>query len=119
MADFKEVMRQYKRMCNTYPQCEGCPLREQDNYEWNCGPSDLPDDIEEMDIWETTVMEWARTHPEPKSPTIGDMLYFIANEMNVSILTPKDGNFSNFLNSELPEKVSNRLIRWLINKGEK
>lgn len=116
MAEFKEVIKQYKRMCKSYKDCDNCPFKTE--LGWDCEPAALIEE-EDMDIWETTVMEWARTHPEPKYPTIGDMLYFIANEMNVSILTPKDGNFSNFLNSELPEKVSNRLIRWLINKGEK
>lgn len=114
MADFKEVMRQYKRMCHTYPQCEGCPLREQEGYDWNCGPSDLPDDIEEMDIWETTVIEWARTHPEPKPITVRDLLSYIAVHIDPDTCFSVDA----LLNKEIPKKLVEQFNLRVI-KGEK
>ena len=117
MAEFKEVMKQYKRMCCAYPSCADCPFSE---LGWRdcCSPSAAPlGDDEDMDIWETTVMEWAHTHPEPKRPTIGDMLYFIGNEMNVPILN-SNTTFANFLNNELPKTTANKLVEWLKNKGE-
>lgn len=113
MAEFKEVMRQYKRMCDSCLHCVGCPFKELNLN--NCYPSSC--DEEELDIWETSVMDWARTHPEPKYPTIGDMLYFISNEMNIPILN-SNTTFTNFLNNELSETTANKLVKWLKNKGE-
>ena len=115
MAEFKEVMQQYKRMCRA-SNCGDCPLTVK--LGWDCRPNTQVTE-EDLNIWETTVMEWARRNHEPKRPTIGDMIYFIANEMNISILKPEGRDFFDFLNSELPEKVSNKLIGWLTNKGEK
>lgn len=63
MAEFKEVMRQFNRMCHTYPQCDDCPFRAEE-LGCNCQPDTLTEE-EDFDIWETTVMDWARNHPEP------------------------------------------------------
>ena len=115
MAEFKEVMRQYNRMCHTYPQCDGCPFKTE--LEWDRCRLEVLTEEEELDIWETTVMEWARNHPEPKRPTIGDILYFISNEMDIPILN-SNTTFTNFLNNELPETTANKLVEWLKNKGE-
>lgn len=115
MAEFKEVMRQYKRMCHAYPQCDGCPFREE--LGWDCEPNALVEE-EDFDIWETTVMEWARKHPEPKLSTIGDMLYFISKEMNVPILN-SNTTLTDFLNNELPETTANKLVEWLKTKENK
>lgn len=78
MAEFKEVMRQYKRMCHAYPQCNGCPFKAE--LEWDCQPDALFDE-EDMDIWETTVMDWARKHPEPVYPTIRELINYIMNKI--------------------------------------
>lgn len=79
MAEFKEVMRQYKRMCRAHPQCDGCPFR--DELEWDCELGALPDEEESLDIWETTVMDWARKHPEPIYPTIRELVNYIMNKI--------------------------------------
>ena len=72
MAEFKEVMKQYKRMCNAYSHYDGCP--------GICDPSALYDE-EDFDIWETTVMNWARNHPEPVYPTIRELVNYIMNKI--------------------------------------
>lgn len=116
--ELKDAKNIYHRICNTFvDDCFDCPFSKANI---RCDLFDTSEvDEEEIAEWERVATEWAREHPEPKYPTIGDMLYFIANEMNVSIFKPKGENLSDFLNSELPEKVSNRLIGWLIKKGEK
>ena len=78
MAEFKEVMKQYKRICNAYSHCDGCPFKELDID--ICDPSALYDE-EDFDIWETTVMDWARTHPEPVYPTIRELVNYIMNKI--------------------------------------
>ena len=59
MAEFSEVMTQYKRMCDSN-SCIGCPM------EGNCG---LQDAKLFPDVFEKCVMEWANAHPEPVYPT--------------------------------------------------
>ena len=79
MAEFKEVMKQYKRMCKSYPSCASCPFGE---LGWRdcCGSAPLGDD-EDMDIFETTVMDWAHNHPEPVYPTIRELVNYIMNKI--------------------------------------
>lgn len=116
--ELKDASNIYHRICDTFvDDCFDCPFSKANI---RCNLFDISEvDEKEIVEWERVATEWAREHPKPKYPTIGDMLYFIANEMNVSILNPKDGNISDFFNSELSEKVLNRLMWWLVNKGEK
>ena len=79
MAEFKEVMRQYNRMCHTYPQCDGCPFKTE--LEWDRCRLEVLTEEEDFDIWETTVMEWARNHPEPVYPTIRELVNYIMNKI--------------------------------------
>lgn len=68
MAEFQEVMRQKKRMCDSHKNCDRCPIFES------------PDKKREHllcsnfmhaypDIAEKLIMKWAAEHPEPKYPT--------------------------------------------------
>ena len=74
MAEFMEVAREKKRMCNVYHKrdCCGCPLNEA---EANCGVFCVryveDDDIKRV---EETVMTWAKEHPKPVYPTWGEYL---------------------------------------------
>jgi len=66
MAEFSEVMRQAKRMCNYIDNCDECPL------EYVCN-------AEEFSVFtqphmsaskmEKLVMDWAAQNPEPRYPT--------------------------------------------------
>lgn len=56
MAEFKEVIKQARRMCEAIDRrCGDCKVS-------SC-LVDVDDDLEE------TIMEWASKHPEPKYPT--------------------------------------------------
>ena len=77
MAEFQEVMRQYKRMCRV-TNCGDCPFRTE--LGWDCRPDTLVEE-EDFDIWETTVMEWARSHPEPIYPTLREVFNRMVNKM--------------------------------------
>ena len=59
MAEFNEVMRQYKRMCDSN-SCIECPMYCQ------CGMGVVKS---APDTFEKRVMEWAEAHPEPVYPT--------------------------------------------------
>ena len=67
MAEFTEVMRQARRMCESFSDghCSECPIGNADVLE--CGITVTSDmDCEEV---ERRVMQWAAEHPEPVYPT--------------------------------------------------
>ena len=67
MAQFSEVMRQAKRMCEAFNDghCSECPIGHADVLE--CGITVTSEmDCEEV---ERRVMQWAAEHPEPVYPT--------------------------------------------------
>lgn len=64
MAEYVEVMRNHKRMCDTL-DCERCPLSHGNNQ------ADLYCDTfieQNPDVAETIIMKWAKANPEPKLP---------------------------------------------------
>ena len=63
MAEFQDVMRQAKRMCDA--NCEECPLH------YTVGPI-CPIAVtgnDEIAETERIVMDWAAAHPEPRYPS--------------------------------------------------
>lgn len=65
MAEFQEVIRQARRMCERYSStCEDCPLSDSDY----CV---ISIDLAEFDTceFESKIMQWAAEHPEPQYPT--------------------------------------------------
>ena len=56
MAEFKTVVKNYKRMCDSYKVCEGCPLTK---YESTCSRFM----IEYPEKAEHIIMQWAARHP--------------------------------------------------------
>lgn len=115
--ELKDAANIYHRICDTFvdDDCFDCPFSKA-NIRCNLFNTSEVDE-EEIVKWERVATEWARTHLKPKYPTIGDMLYFIGNEMNIPILN-SNTTFTNFLNNELPETTANKLVEWLKNKGE-
>lgn len=68
MAEFKEVMRQAKRMCDANGDtCLGCPLTSREGCVFIKTPYNLTE--EEAAKREKIVMDWAAAHPEPRYPT--------------------------------------------------
>ena len=112
MAEFKEVMRQFRRMCHACPCCVGCPFKEELDLE-NCEPTASYNE-EDLDIWETTVMEWARKHPEPKPITVRDLLSYIAVHIDPDTCFSVDTLLNKEIPKELVEQFNLRVI-----KGEK
>lgn len=73
MAEFKEVMRQWRRMCKSFedvaakeyrPCMEKCPVGANPVCGELCDAT--PEDVEKF---EAAIMEWAAEHPEPVYPT--------------------------------------------------
>ena len=67
MAQFSEVMRQARRMCESFRDghCSECPIGDADVLE--CGITVTSEmDCEEV---ERRVMQWAKAHPEKVYPT--------------------------------------------------
>jgi hypothetical protein len=74
MAEFQEVMGQWKRMCDTYTTedaatcCKGCRMAGR-----GCGAI-YEDDNADFDVIEREVMAWAKENPEPVYPSWGEWL---------------------------------------------
>ena len=67
MAEFQEVMKQWKRFCKSHNNCGECEF----DGEGICGEAHLSD-IPFADI-ELRIMAWAAEHPEPVYPTWRDL----------------------------------------------
>lgn len=77
MAEFAEIMKHAKRMCNKYcVSCKECPLDNSDCVTHWDGWT-----VENMLNFERIVMEWAAAHPEPVYPSWCDWL--MEQHMNV------------------------------------
>lgn len=69
MAEFREAMENWKRMCSEMDKmngCEDCPVIKS-THGARCGES--PMDVERIEEIEQVVMRWATEHPEPVYPT--------------------------------------------------
>ena len=66
MAEYQEVMRQWRRMCkkNQTDCTRSCPI----GANLACGDLSVADD-EDIRKAETAIMAWAAEHPEPVYPT--------------------------------------------------
>ena len=67
MAEFQEVAKHWKRMCNKYwrsTTCHGCPIAEHEGAYEACSGYDI--DVAKM---EEVVLGWAKGHPEPVYPS--------------------------------------------------
>lgn len=65
MAEFLEVMRQGKRMCERRDACVSCPIF---NAKIGCPVVCYEDDRLMADV-ERSIMDWAAEHPEQRYPT--------------------------------------------------
>lgn len=72
MAEFQEVIRQYRRMCNHYegesdtPRCCSCPMSSYNNDSGNLCTDFL---WMQPEMAEEVIMKWAAKYPEPTYPT--------------------------------------------------
>lgn len=72
MAEFKEVMKQFDRMCWHYQQKHECPMACPMNGVNISQCRKIA--FEEPEVMEKTVMAWAAEHPEPVYPTWAEWL---------------------------------------------
>ena len=84
MAEFKEVCRQWRRMCDANSKCDGgcvdlCALAHNSF----CGVLTEASDADIAKA-ENAIMEFAAENPEPVYPTWGEWLY------SVGVLTDKE-----------------------------
>lgn len=68
MAEFQEVMRQAKRMCKAHDECNDCTLKEMADAAGLYCPIHTMCNLDFVKF-ETAVMNWAASHPEPKYPS--------------------------------------------------
>ena len=79
MAEFRDVMKQFKRMCRRDTRdTQDCPMY--------CGPSCNIGHcrwiaFERPDEFERVVMDWAAKHPEPEYPTWQAWLAEVSGQM--------------------------------------
>lgn len=71
MAEFVEVMRQARRLCDAQRICDGCPLRSEKGM---CGGIDALQDWDDATT-EKIVMDWAEAHPEKVYPSWDEYQY--------------------------------------------
>lgn len=67
MAEFMQVAREKRRMCNSYQQCIECPFADDTTACLALPVNSRRDDI--MMKVESTVMSWAAEHSEQVYPT--------------------------------------------------
>lgn len=76
MAEFKEVVAQYERMCKHYTLtvgCDYCPLHGK-----GCVDGRMPVyPLDKLEEYEKVVMDWAAKNPEPVYPTWAEWLHNI------------------------------------------
>ena len=68
MAEFQEVMRQWKRMCGANSYCNTCRMQKENLPYTLCSEGGIRS-VENIADAELTIMAWAKEHPEPKYPT--------------------------------------------------
>ena len=79
MAEFKEVCKQWRRMCDEIQHCsaeniECCALKCVLGNNPVCGElTDATD--KDLENAETVIMKWAKENPEPVYPTWSEWLY--------------------------------------------
>ena len=71
MAEFREVMKQWRRFCKSHSNCGECEF----DGKGICGEAHLSD-VPYSDM-ELRIMAWAAEHPEPVYPLWGEWLVSI------------------------------------------
>lgn len=98
--EFKEFVKEYNRMCLSYPNCIGCPIAEEINnrgLQTNCGNIDFLAEVNGESIIEKWVKEHpAKTYESDFKDKINDLLKIFPNhrvkkfveDANINIYDP-------------------------------
>ena len=105
IATFSDIMREWKRMCETMDEkysdkcCDYCPLHDQ-----NCGAIWEVNDSVDWDSVEKCIMQWSHENPPKVYPTIYEVL------KNVFGLLPYERNIEDWARrTNLPEHLAKKL----------
>jgi len=93
VAEFSEVMRQWRRFCKSHNNCGECEF----DGKGICGEAHLTD-IPYADI-ELRIMAWAAEHPEPVYPTWAEYLMH----------TYQDVSYARILGETIPADIAEKL----------
>ena len=81
MSEFRDVMRQARRMCKAQEDCESCPLWNTANFFCKLDIVCYSDDS----MIESIVMKWAKEHPEPVYPTWAEWQNSVFPDVEIDI----------------------------------
>ena len=73
MAEFQEVLHQWRRLCDKHNLCNECPGAKTSDKESICMLMSYDNRRTEAEV-EDIIMQWAAEHPEPVYPTWIDVL---------------------------------------------
>lgn len=104
MAEFKKVMEECRRMCDSIKGgCTGCGLYEDGNA--NCNPSDDVD----LDEFEDIVMTWSKENPPEVYPTLDDIFTDIINFYDTKLTTRDVQLFYDIYgNKQIPKELAEK-----------
>jgi len=96
MAEFKKVMEEYRRMCDSFSeQCDECPLLEY------CSP--------EAEDFEDIVMTWSKENPPEVYPTLDDIFADILNFYDTKLTTRDIQLFYDIYgNKQIPKELAEK-----------
>ena len=104
MAEFSEVMRQLRRMCN-HSDCESCEIIDKHSVH-PCDKSMCELSEDDLQQIERIVMRWAASHPEPVYPTWGE---WFLQTCQVPVTKEGENDFWRTLNSRIPADIAKKL----------
>ena len=99
MAEFKEVCKQWRRMCKAFNECDGncvdlCALAHNPV----CGDLTQATD-KDLENAEAVIMEWANENPEPVCPTWAEYLMHVY----------QDVSYARILGETIPADIAEKL----------
>ena len=104
MAEFSEVMKQWRRFCRSHKNCGECEF----DGKGICGEAQLSD-VPYADI-ELRIMAWAEANPEPVYPTWREYIYDYCTELNPDLRGCNDYQFvAVFMGRHIPADIAQKL----------
>lgn len=100
MADFREMMYQFDRMCKANTGCSNCPLHKLDEVAYRCNLSAF---VNHSELIECEVMKWAAEHPEPVYPTWVDWF------RQMGVVPSEQKCFHDWLFNQIPADIAEKL----------
>lgn len=103
---FQEVVRQWKRMCETQFECDRCPVD-------GIGCCGNVSALTQPEQTEKAIRSWAAEHPEPVYPTWGE--FFVSRSMlpekwdDLTSAYMNVGCVPNLIHSPIPADIAQKL----------